>query len=174
MLSLLRRVVTWCVGGILAKSSADGHGDELAGRSEPDEPSYQVPVRRLWPFGLRSRPPAGVEVIVVFPNGSPVAGVMVGAESAKYGPSDLEEGETAVYGAAGAVILLDKDGNVVVKAAQGKSIYIGDGAAEHIVLGDKFLAKFNSHVHATGVGPTATPTEQLLAADVLSANNVVK
>ena len=37
---------------------------------------------------------------------------MVGAESAKYGPSDLEEGETAIYClAAGAVIKLDKDGN---------------------------------------------------------------
>lgn len=115
---------TWCIAGILAKSSADGHDDALEGRTAPAEPDYQIPVRRIWPFGIRSRPPAGVEAVVVYPNGSPVSGVMVGAESAKYGPSDLEEGETAVYSSSGATMKLDKDGNIIILALGSATIQL--------------------------------------------------
>ena len=121
----------YCIAGILAKSSADGHDDALEGRVADDEPDYQIPVRRLWPFGMRSRPPAGVEVVVVYPDGSPVSGVEVGAESSKYGPSDLEEGEAAVYcSAGGTIIKLDKDGNITIDAASGKDVIVNGGNAK--------------------------------------------
>lgn len=113
--------------GTVANSSADGFEDELAGRSQPDEPSYQEAVRRLWPFGMRSRPPSGVECVVVRSGGAP--GVLIAAESAKYGPADLEEGELAIYCiTSGAVIKLDKDGKITIDAAAAKDVVVNGGS----------------------------------------------
>lgn len=115
------------------KSSASGHGDAVAGRSEPDEPQNQYTVRRLWPFGLRSRPPVGVEALILHVNGGSANGVMVGAESGAYGPSDLEEGDVALYCLAeNALWKLTKLGEVIGQSADGKDITItatGSGKA---------------------------------------------
>jgi phage gp45-like len=130
----------------VATSSADGQSDEIEGRSEPDEPSYQVPVRRMGPFGIRSRPPAGVEAFVIYLGGGATRGVMLGAESAKYGPSDLAEGEVAIYcikagtalkldkdgaitatGQGASQIQIDKNGKVTVTAAVGQDIILNGG-----------------------------------------------
>ena len=123
---LVHQAVGWIVTYTrVAKSSAGGHDDEVEGRSEPDEPSYQIPVRRLWPFGLRSRPPAGVEAVVILVNGGGTRAVMVGAETAKYGPSNLAEGESALYSAVdGCLVKLDKDGAITLSNASGAKVEI--------------------------------------------------
>ncbi len=95
-------------------ATSDGQGDQTEGRGEEDEaPPY--PVRRLWPFGIRSMPPDGVDAVVVHANGSSTSGIMVGAESADYGPSDLEGGELALYSQFNPeVALADKDGKTTI------------------------------------------------------------
>jgi phage gp45-like len=137
----------------VAATSASGHEDEVDGRSEPDEPSYQVQVRRLFPFGLRSRPPAGVDAVAVCASGSPSAGVMVGAESPAYGPSDLAEGEAALYNiATGTRVLLKADGSIQIDAASGKDVVVNGGTARVSRVGDS--------VTVTGTCPntgTGTP-----------------
>ena len=128
------QAVGWVVSySRVAKSSAGGNDDEVEGRSEPDEPSYQIPVRRLWPFGLRSRPPAGVEAVIVLVNGGATRAVMVGAESAKYGPSDLAEGEAALYGATAAVIRIWTDGRITIDGDGADVVVNGGGAKVHRV-----------------------------------------
>jgi phage gp45-like len=120
----------------VAKSSAGGSDDEVEGRSEPNEPSYQIPVRRMWPFGIRSRPPAGVEAIVVLVNGGGTRAVMVSAESAKYGPSDLDDGESALYNKTAAVIRLWSDGHVSIDA-DNADVVVNQGSAKVHRVGDQ-------------------------------------
>lgn len=40
-------------------------------------------------------------------------------------------------------------------------IDLGAGAAERLVLGDTFMALFNSHTHPTGVGPSGAPIQPM-------------
>src|SRR5579859_737668 len=61
------------------------------------EQPYDFDGRRVWPFGLRSRPPKGVLAVWIGPPGRSGAGVIVGAESSRFGPSDLADGEVAFY-----------------------------------------------------------------------------
>lgn len=120
----------------VAKSSADGQ-DELEGRSQPDEPDYQILVRRLWPFGVRSMPPAGVDAVAVFAGAAQSAGVMVGAESPQYGPSDLLDGEVAFYNkTTGVLIKLHADGKVTIDAPTGSDVVINGGTAKVARAGD--------------------------------------
>lgn len=111
----------------VARTSQSGHEDELRGRSEPDEPSYEVQVRRMWPYGLRSRPPAGVDAVAV--GDRPETMVMVGAESPLYGPSDLAEGEVAIY-ATEADITAAGSGKVRVDSASAKDVVVNGGTKE--------------------------------------------
>jgi hypothetical protein len=47
-------------------------------------------------------------------------------------------------------------------------IDLGEGATERVVLGDAFMALFNSHQHPTSMGPSGTPIQQMTAAQHLS------
>lgn len=107
-----------------SKSSDTGHDDAVDGRgNDSDAPSLGV--RRLWPFGIRSRPPAGCDAVVIHANSGATNGVMVGAESKKYGPGDLKSGETAIYAIkAGCLIKLDEDGGITVTAEPDQSVNI--------------------------------------------------
>ena len=108
--------------GVLGRTGADGR-DELVGRSEPDEPSYGIDVRRMGSFGFRGRPPAGTECVVLSVNGSLQHAVVVAAESATHGPADLLEGEASMYcSAADTRVKLDALGNVRVDAAAGVNV----------------------------------------------------
>jgi phage gp45-like len=90
----------------------------------------------MWPFGLRSRPPSGVEAVVVLVNGAATRAVMVSAESAKYGPSDLEEGESALYNKTAAVIRIWKDGKITIDA-DNADLVVNGGNAKVARVGDK-------------------------------------
>lgn len=109
-------------------NTASGDGDAVAGHEtdeEAGEPTYQYLTRRLWPFGIRSRPPTGIDSVAVHVFGGSINAVMLGAESPEYGPSDLEEGEVAIYAkASGAVIKIDVDGNITIDASASKNITV--------------------------------------------------
>jgi phage gp45-like len=133
----VRQALSWLVTySRIAGSTADGNPDEIEGRSSPDEPSYQMSARRMWPFGLRSRPPAGVEAVVIHVGGSGAGGIMVGAESAKFGPSDLEDGETALYNKTAAVIRIWKDGRITIDG-DNADVIVNGGGAKVARVGDK-------------------------------------
>ena len=119
--------------GPVAKTGADGR-DEIKGRTGPDEPSCEILVRRMGPFGLRGRPPAGAEALAV--GESPVAAAMIAAEDLSHGPSDLAEGEVALYSTADAVIRLWADGRITLDAGGTATIDVNGGAAPVGRVGD--------------------------------------
>jgi hypothetical protein len=123
----------------VAKSSPDGD-DELKGRSPVDEPQYQVFVQRMWPFGIRSRPPTGTPGVAVFPNANASCGILTGAESSEYGPSDLEEGETALYNLIGTFVKAWADGKLTIDSNEGKDIVVNGGSAKVGRVGDAVAA----------------------------------
>lgn len=125
----VRQALSWVVRfSTVSATGSDGYKDAVDGRAGADETSYQYPVRRLWPFGIRSRPPVGVDAVVIHVNGGSGSGVMVGAESNAYGPDDLAEGEVAIYcRASGAVIKLDADGKITIDAASGQDVVVNGG-----------------------------------------------
>jgi len=112
-------------------STASGNGDKVDGHLtyEDEAPGgYDYTVRRLWPFGIRSRPPVGCDAVVVHAFGGSTNGVMVGAESSVYGPSDLVEGEVAIYAKkAGAVIKIDVNGKVTIDAPNTTDVVVNGG-----------------------------------------------
>jgi phage gp45-like len=114
-------------------SSADGQSDKVKGYQTEgaDEQPYDFSVRRLFPFGLRARPPskAGVLGVRIGKGGRSGDGVVVGAESTRFGPSDLKEGEVALYNkVSGTVVKLDENGGATMTDAAGASVKLdGNG-----------------------------------------------
>lgn len=122
-------------------------------RTHPAQPPAKVGrihARRMWPFGLRSIIPAGVEAVTVSPMGSQTQKVIVGAESNAFGPTDLAEGDTVLYSSAhkegavcvvkaaasgkitinskgNAIIVLDENGKITITAAAGQDVVVNGG-----------------------------------------------
>ena len=85
-------------------------------------------------------------------------------------------------------ILIDHEGNVNVNAStkivvEAPNIEIGEGATEHLILGDKLASwisttlkvAFDTHIHGTGVGPSTPPTVPLTdASGILSPDHTTK
>src|SRR5436190_797174 len=119
----------------IGTSASDG-SCTVAGRSYaggPEAPSIKA--RLGFPFGIRSRPPSGVDATVVHAAGAVARGVAVAHDSKKYGPDDLEDGETALYGAANAkAVLVNKDAAIEVTATPGQPITIKVSGAAAITL----------------------------------------
>jgi hypothetical protein len=117
---------------LTSRSSAMGAADEVQTGDDADSDS-QRPVSRLEPFGLRYRAPSKLRSFSLRIGSSNV--VFLGIQPSKgYGPTDLQDGEVALYcSAAGALVRLDKDGNVIVTPSAGKEIRLG-GTAHKVVL----------------------------------------
>lgn len=169
----------------VSKSTAGGASADDTVRSLPAAPPAKtgtLRVRRMWPFGIRSRVPEGVEAITVGPMGSETQKVMIAAESATYGPGDLDDGETAIYnvvdktdGSSICRIVLSRAGHQIHIPKNGAKVKLGSGTdadLDPIVLYtalkrefDAFVTKFNVHKHTSaGAGnPTTVP-------DVLASN----
>lgn len=157
----MTRMAEWSAYvGELAASSADGHGEEVRGQTLPDEPEYQILVRRMGPFGFRGRAPAGVEVLVIQPGASATSGVAIAQESAGYGPSDLDEGESAMYGfLPDARIKISALGKITIDASAAVDVQVNGGSksvarVDDLVAANASMASWISAVStATGVAP---------------------
>lgn len=136
-----------------------------------DEPTQQR-VRFLQWFGFRSRPVVeGGEAIVGAPRGGTTNAVALAADHMGYGPTDLKEGESAVYDKAGSVIRLfedgslsittksgvtvnlDKDGNATVVPKSGAQVRLGDGVPvnlDNVVLFAALKGYIDTHAHLAG------------------------
>jgi phage gp45-like len=111
-------------------STASGEQDKVEGyKTEGEgEEAYDLDARRVGRFGLRSRPPKGIWAVWLAVGGGPTNGVVVAEDSTRYGPSDLEDGEVALYNiVAGVEIRLDKDGNINIRSADGKRVKFQGG-----------------------------------------------
>lgn len=97
------------------------------GPAPPPALPGQIPARRMWPFGFRSIIPRGVECVTVSPMASQQR-VIVGAESNSFGPTDLKEGEVAIYCKIKGVLLkFDVKGKITLDAAKGQDVQINGG-----------------------------------------------
>lgn len=174
---------------ITARGSASGQEDEILGRGDSDQ---SMPVRRLWPFGIRSVPPAGSEGIALAINGGRLgARVLVAAEHGDHGPKDLQSGECALYSAFDARVWLDKDGTIHILPKSGSArVKIGsslDAELDPPVLRSELNAALKTitdavtgHKHAAGTmtaGPTAvtglTAPAVLVSVTVNGSSNVL-
>lgn len=133
----------------VAKSSADGTGDTVQGHEDgaPSDEQFDLAARRIWPFGIRSVPPAGVDAVWVRSGGS-TNGVMVGAESSRFGPSDLADGEVALYNkTAGVLVRLGSDGTVNITAGVGKTVNV-NGSTYSMLQTESLLSDLTAWVTA--------------------------
>ncbi len=124
-------------------SSSSGERDKVAGhRTEgADEEPYDYEVRRLQHFGFRSRPPKDVWALRVAASGGATNGATVAEDSTRYGPSDLEDGEVALYNTvSGLEIRFDKDGNIAIRSAGGKTVSLQGGGKGIARLDDTVAA----------------------------------
>lgn len=65
-------------------------------------------------------------------------------------------------------IRMEKSGGKQKVIVKSENIELGDGAAEKLILGNKFLDLFNQHTHPTGVGPSGVPVIPMIDAQHLS------
>ena len=117
------------------------------------EQSTQQRVRLMQWFGFRSSPVvAGGEAIVVAPRGGATNAVAVVVDNLKYGPTDLKEGETAMYDKAGNVIRQSQDGTKV-DAATSKDIVLNAGSHSVARVGDHARVTLRSSWVQTSPSP---------------------
>jgi hypothetical protein len=162
----------------LARTSpaGDNDGANVPGNAggDPDTKDKQRPIRRVAPWGLASRPVPGVLMAIVKAVGGAFNGLNVGIATDKYGPQDLNEGETCLYCNAdatrvlltkdgdvkissknGGMIVVQNDGKITIDAASGKDVVINAGINKVSRVGDHVnLGKWH-HIPASGTGVTA-------------------
>lgn len=134
-----------------SKDAANVAGDQNGER--------QRPIRRVAPWGLSGRPVVGVLSAIVKATAGAFSGINVGIATDKYGPQDLDDGETSLYCKAGGTrVYLDKDGNIFIDAASGKEVTVNGGTQK--------VARVDDH------GDAGTITLILTGTTVLSGTYV--
>ncbi|MEO9192164.1 MAG: hypothetical protein ABI445_00775 [Polyangia bacterium] len=90
----LARMFVWT---LTANTSALGNEDHVAQGDNDDNPTPgQRPVRRVEPFGMRSRPPAKQRSLSLRLGSSTVLYLGIASDGG-YGPKDLADGEVVLY-----------------------------------------------------------------------------
>ena len=184
ILQVAARLVKWAQLGSLG--SKWGFGTVQGPPADPAEGEEDTsqPARYMSWFGFRSAPViAGGEGIVVAPRGGSSNATVIATDNLGLGPTDLKEGEVAVFDKAGSTIRLYQDGTVRIIGKSGVPIVItpsGDvrigtddpAKLSHVALYealktdfDQFVSKFNSfiaaynvHLHGSPAGATTVPS----------------
>lgn len=161
----------------VAENSADGTTDKVAGHpGNPDEQATHEEARRFQAWGVRSRPPKGVEAIVLRVGGGATNGVQVAHESGKYGPTNLNDGEVAIYcKASGTQIVLDQNGGITITGASGQNVNVNvsgggavniAGSGHPMLLADVLLSDLQAFVSTMNTilqaGTAGGPTKQVI------------
>lgn len=117
-------------------NSANGTEDQVVCDNQ-EESAGSYLVRRMQHFGFRSRPPKGVAVIRLGNHEAASNSVVIAEESERYGPSDLADGEVAIYNkTTGTEIRIDADGNITIDAGSGADVIVNGGTAKVARVGD--------------------------------------
>jgi len=168
----LRREVTTQIDNTVARlfgwtltssSSSMGDKDSVQTGDEPDSEGKQGqrPVRRIEPWGLRTRPPAKVRSLWLRLGSSNVVFLGI-APTTAYGPDSIEEGETAMYCSAGGTeVRLDKDGNVKITSASGKLVTV-NGDDYSLPKWDDYMTGLSSFLSALKTDMTAANAGSLV------------
>lgn len=148
--------------GAYTRSTASGEHDKISGYQTEgsDETPYDFEGRRVFPFGLRSRPPSGTWGVWVGRGGESGDGVIVGAESSRFGPNDLKDGEVAFYNkVTGTLIKLDENGAISITAAGGQLLTL-NGSTYSLPQWDDFATALDAFIDAlAGITGVATLTQ---------------
>jgi phage gp45-like len=125
----------------VASSSSSGETDAV--EVEDGDSQQQRSARRVEPFGFRSRPPAGVRAAIIKALAGATNAILFGVASSRYGPSDLDDGEVALYCLAdGSLVKLTRVGRIEVSAADDQDITLTVSGTGDVVV--------NSGSHAIG------------------------
>jgi phage gp45-like len=93
--------------------------------------------------------------------------VVVGAESSRYGPSDLKDGEVAVYNkVTGTIVKLDENGAVSITAAVGQLVTI-NGSDYALPKWDAFMTAFTAFLTTLKTVTNATAAVVASAASTM-------
>lgn len=184
ILQVAARLVKWVQLGSLG--SKWGFGTVQGPPADPAEGEEDTsqPARYMSWFGFRSAPViAGGEGIVVAPRGGTSNATVIATDNLGIGPTDLKEGEVAVFDKAGSTIRLYQDGTVRIIGKSGVPIVItpsGDvrigtddpAKLSHVALYEalktdfdqlvskfnSFISAYNAHFHGSPAGATTVPT----------------
>lgn len=157
--------------GAYSRSTASGENDKISGYQTEgaDEQAYDFEGRRVFPFGIRSLPPKGTWGVWIGKGGESGDGVIVGAESSRFGPSDLADGEVAIYNKVnGCIIKLDQNGGIAITAAGGQLLTL-NGSTYSLPQWDSFASVL--YTAANAVGAITAPVSTLV--DTAAAVNTI-
>ncbi len=138
-------------------SSPVGDQDSVQTGDEPDSSGQigQRPAQRVEPWGHRGRPPAKVRSLWLRLGSSNLFFIGV-APLKSYGPDDLAEGETALYSSAdGAIVKLDKDGNIILTPKAGQTVQIA-GSDYSLIKSEDFFTALKTFMDAAQGGGAGT------------------
>lgn len=122
-----------------------------AGTSGQKERDNTDSVRLIQQYGFRSRPIAGSEIVIGKPRGGPNNEVALGTDNLSRGPSDLAEGECAIYSSADRMesgtqalcrVRLGADGKIAVDSKTGQDVVVNQGT--------KKVARVDDQVNVAG------------------------
>lgn len=143
--------------------AAQGYYSNDGYPSAPDEPESADVSQRFGIYGVAREIPDNCEVIVLAIHGASTNRVAV-AERHPAEP-EIEQGEVLLWTTFGQRLLLNKDGDVVVLPAAGRSILLGDSSAaavDKVVTASELRAILNTikgHKHAETGTETAISGE---------------
>lgn len=197
----LRQFVLGIVSRLIQWTTVDGSqaGGFVTTTMPPIDPSLGEEattrsVRLYGNFGFRSRPTPGTEIILGAPRAGTTQPVGLASDNLSNGPSDLAEGEVAIYSSAdkksgGAQelcrIRLGADGNIFILPKVGAKVRIGDSTDANLDAVALFTALkqyIDGHTHGPGAytappmggavtGTSGAPTSTLPT--TASSSNVV-
>lgn len=130
-----------------------------------DEGDDPIEIEMLTPYGFSSNPPRGSDVAIVQPDADADAAIALAAQHADHRPTGLAEGESALHG---------KDGEILVLVTADKKLRVGSRTAtQKMVLGtdqvdalkDAFDAIYD-FANALGTSEPAPPNAALTVASV--------
>jgi phage gp45-like len=135
--------------------SALGDSDQVESADDAVDPDTmqksQRPATRIQPFGFISRAPTGLRAMWLALGSSNVFFMGIGPQQ-KYGPQNLNDGETAVYAKPGQTFLLDENGNLIGTPA-GSGTFQAGGNTYSMPQWDAFASAF-----ATFIGSMSSTT----------------
>jgi len=154
------------------------------GYRHPDDPESVVVAKRAQHYGFCSEPPSdGTCVAVAVAVGGGASNRVAVAEYSTNTP-EIEADEVLLWAKAGQRVLMNKDGDVVIYPAPGRSVILGSasgGDCDPVVtkselnsLLSSLKTAYNSHTHPVPVGPgtSSAPTATITSLSVDASPNV--
>lgn len=145
VLGLAGRVIKWTTVDRLSSRKGWLYATPIATLPELGEQTTGQLVRLIQQFGFRSQPIVGSEIIVGAPRACGTNAVALGTDNLGCGPSDLADGECAIYSSAdkmnGGVqelcrIRLRATGKLEIDAKAGLDVVVNQGTKTVVVNGD--------------------------------------